>query len=595
MKRFGLSLIMVVVCLLFSHQYAQASSQTSGKVLVRWKGEQRIHTISVTDVPAVVNVLKLDSRVDHVEADVARSISVIPNDPDFSKQINNDTTHLEIAWDTTTGSDQVVIAVLDTGLDMNHPDLVDNIWTNPNEVPNNGIDDDNNGYVDDVHGWDFVENDNDPDPTPTSSLYNETVVIHGTHVAGLIGAVGNNTIGVTGVNWTVQLMPLRVFDDQGNSSVAAVLDAISYATANGAKVMNMSYGGQTSSQFEADAIAQAATAGVLSVAAAGNESVNINSNPEYPACYDEVIGVGATDSNDQLASFSNYGSNCVDLAAPGDTIFSTLYNDGTAAFPDEYGYLSGTSMATPVVSGTAGLLLAIHPDLTPEQLTTFITSSADDISIPELGAGRVNVAQAIAKVLAALQPNPVATITAYQNSKQKKIINNNTRSTARAPYFTWKKPSAVHDDVVGYYVQWGDAPEVYQTKPHYQAAIGNSDDVVYRLSVVTVDSQGRLSDVTSFRYRLDTIIPTPTKLAIQSHAGGNQLAWQAPKHQHAQSYIVYRSIHAQKGFRAIAKNVSVAHYRDTNIQPQHTYYYKVRAIDDLGNQSVLSAAKHIRL
>ena len=217
------------------------------------------------------------------------------------------------AWDNTTGSSAVIVAVIDSGVDYNHPDLQANIWSNADESSGNSVDDDGNGYVDDVRGWDFADNDNAPmDPDS-----------HGTHVSGTIAAVGNNAVGITGVSWQAKIMPLRFLDAHGSGTTANAVSAINYANANGAHVINCSWGGSSFSQSLKDAI-DASTAVV--VCAAGNSSTNNDASPEYPASYNSanIITVAATDQNDNLASFSNYGSSSVDVGAPGVNIYSTL-------------------------------------------------------------------------------------------------------------------------------------------------------------------------------------------------------------------------------------------------------------------------------
>jgi len=220
------------------------------------------------------------------------------------------------AWDVAQGSNTFVIAVIDTGVDYNHPDLSGNIWANPGEVAGNGLDDDQNGYVDDLRGWDFVDDDNDP----------MDVVGHGTHVAGTIAAVGNNNIGVTGVCWQAKIMPVRALDAFGAGTDADIIAAIGYAVTKGAKVINASFGGPDYSQAQYDALANANSAGVLFVVAAGNEGANNDTTPSYPASYNlpNIISVAATDQNDNLSNFSNYGATSVHVAAPGENIYSTF-------------------------------------------------------------------------------------------------------------------------------------------------------------------------------------------------------------------------------------------------------------------------------
>jgi subtilisin family serine protease len=209
------------------------------------------------------------------------------------------------AWDLMTDSSAVKVAEVDTGIDYIHPDLASNIWTNPGEIPGNGIDDDQNGYVDDVHGYDFVNGDSDP--------MDENG--HGTHVAGTIGAVGNNGIGVTGVSWRGQTMALRAGAAGGHLTNAAIAEALQYAAQNGARVVNGSFGGPDPSQTISDAIAAAPN--VLFVFSAGNESSDNDTTGAYPCSYPlaNIICVAASELNDQLAAFSNYGATSVDLAA----------------------------------------------------------------------------------------------------------------------------------------------------------------------------------------------------------------------------------------------------------------------------------------
>jgi subtilisin-like proprotein convertase family protein len=285
-----------------------------------------------------------------------------------------------------------VTAVIDTGVDYTHPDLASNIWTNTDEVAGNGIDDDGNGFVDDVRGWDFVNNDSDPMDDNG----------HGTHVAGTIGAVGNNGIGVTGVAWTASIMPLKFLDQSGSGSLSDAIKAIQYARVNGAKIINASWGGGGFSSALQSAITQFITSGGLFVAAAGNEATNNDVTPSYPANYQGVISVGASTRTDTRASFSNYGTS-VDVFAPGQSILSTLPGN-------RYGSLSGTSMATPQVAGALALLWGQNPTLSATTISQALINSTDNVLRASNSThGRINVGAAATSLRASNPTTPPTT------------------------------------------------------------------------------------------------------------------------------------------------------------------------------------------
>jgi subtilisin family serine protease len=278
-------------------------------------------------VKEALEIYKNDPDVEYAEPNYYRYATATPNDTEFDNlwglhntgQSVNGTSGTEDAdldapeaWDITTGSSDVVIAVIDSGADYNHPDLSANIWINPGEVAGNGVDDDGNGYVDDIRGWDFVDEDNDPIDSND----------HGSHVAGTIAAVGNNSTGVAGLCWAAKIMVLRFLNAFGEGDTANSIRAIEYANAKGAHVINNSWGGGGFSHALKDAI-DASSAVV--VCAAGNDGTDNDSTPDYPASYtsSNIIAVAATDQDDNLASFSNYGATSVDVAAPGTNIYSS--------------------------------------------------------------------------------------------------------------------------------------------------------------------------------------------------------------------------------------------------------------------------------
>ncbi|MBI4407773.1 MAG: S8 family serine peptidase [Candidatus Kerfeldbacteria bacterium] len=584
-----------------------AADYVPNEVLVKWADQPTtaadVSVVRVSDVTTAIDLFQADPRVEYVEPNYRRFIQTTPNDTYYTsgalsylEQTSDADIDAAKAWNYSTGSRTVIVAVLDTGVDTDHIDLADNIWVNPGEVAANGIDDDGNGYIDDVSGWDFIDNDNDPSPQPTSANFNNTVVLHGTHVSGTIGAVGNNVEGVTGVNWEVSIMPIKIFDDDGDSSVAALADAIAYAIANGADILNMSFGGYDNSKTERAAIAEAVAAGQLVVAAAGNDSIDLNILPSYPVCYDNVLGVGATDASDAMASFSNYGTDCVDIGAPGQSILSTYYTgDAANGFTADYGFLSGTSMSTPVVSGVAALLLSVDDTLDLGDLATAIIDTADDVQIPEFGAGRVNAGSAIAAQLD-------LTVSAFHSASRKNRMQTNQRERDTSPYFSWAKPFSPAA-ISGYYVYFGTQrldPLVYgtfQTKRSFTpSAKVHGNERKYRLRVKAIDTNDDPSPLGEFIYIVDTKVRRPTWNSIEKLVDSSvQLHWYRTKGEHVVGYKVYRANKLHGKYKSISGVITQKKYTDSTTMSGQRYYYKVRAIDNLGNISAMSHSKAIKL
>ena len=318
------------------------------------------------------------AEVEVVEADLAIQIERVANDPLSSSQWALDRIAMEEGWELTTNAD-LVVGVIDTGIDLDHADLLSNLWVNAGEIPGNLIDDDNNGYVDDVHGYDFLNGDANPDDDHG----------HGTHVAGTIGARGNNSTLISGVCWEAKVAALKVLGANGSGSLSAVAEAVVYAADNGFAVTNMSLGTSSNSTLLKDAVTYAAGEDVLQVAAAGNEGT---STRQYPAGYQRVIAVINTDFADQRNSSSTFGTWC-DVAAPGTSILSLFPGGGLAT-------MTGTSMASPHVAGLAALVRARHPDLTWKQVRQVIRNSVDDLGAPgfdeDFGFGRIHAGRALA-------------------------------------------------------------------------------------------------------------------------------------------------------------------------------------------------------
>ncbi len=359
---------------------------------------------------AAVDWFSKDASVAGIEPNFVRSTSVLPNEnnsPGRFKELwglhntgqvvgaaglaDADIDAPE-AWDLSTGSSQVVVGIIDTGIDYTQPDLAPNMWKNPGEILNNGVDDDGNGFVDDYYGYDFINNDSNPADDNG----------HGTHVAGTIGAVGNNSVGVVGVNWNVKLMALKMMDATGNGPASAQLAAVNYVTMMSQRGVNLvatnnSYGGGGYSTEELSAIAANGAEGVLFAAAAGNAGRdNDLTNPNYPSSYnlDNIIAVAATNNQDQKPSWSSWGLTSVDLAAPGVSILSTTRNNS-------YGYASGTSMATPHVAGAIALAAAYQPSATAAQIRTAMFDSVDKIAAMTgkvVTGGRLNAYKLLQKL-----------------------------------------------------------------------------------------------------------------------------------------------------------------------------------------------------
>ncbi len=372
---------------------------------------------------AVIDFLKGDARIEIVEPDFLVKANAVPNDPRFSETwgLSNPSNSVDIkavsAWDLTTGSRSVIVGIIDSGIDCTHTDLVANCWVNPGESgtdsqgrpkKSNGVDDDSNGYIDDWQGWNFVSNNNKPADDNH----------HGTHVAGTLGAIGNNATGVTGVNWQVSLVPLKFLDSTGSGYISDAIAAIDYATRLKFFATNNSWGGGGYSTLMAQAIQRANTANSVFVAAAGNEQNDNDAAASYPAAYSfpNVISVAAIDSNGNLGWFSNYGARTVTVAAPGVDILSTLP-------ANNYGKLSGTSMAAPHVTGALALLKSRYPQDTP---AIVISRLVESITPRQSLTGRVKTGGSI-NAYAAMNAGPDVTPPSVPGSIR---VSNRTMTSA---------------------------------------------------------------------------------------------------------------------------------------------------------------------
>lgn len=367
---------------------------------------QRTYEIQFTDIynaKKIMEIIKSLPEIEYAELVPYDELDLTPNDAYYSTQWHLPKINAAGAWNYFSAGSQRTVAIVDNAISRSHVDLNANIWVNPGETPSNGVDDDGNGYIDDINGWDVADNDNNPDPPNTS-------FDHGTHCSGDASAVTNNSTACAAIGWSVKIIAVKATGNADSpTSVTAGYSGITYAAAANADVISLSWGGTSSSQSAQNVINAAWNAGSVIVAAAGNSGVN---QSHYPAAYNNVIAVASTGTTDVKSSFSNYGT-WVDVCAPGENIRSTVPTNA-------YAYMSGTSMATPIVAGLLGLMKSLNPNITPSQMVTCLTSTCDNIySISGnaaynglLGSGRINANNAMQCVSSTMNAPPVAACSA---------------------------------------------------------------------------------------------------------------------------------------------------------------------------------------
>ena len=448
-------------------------------------------------VEEALNLIKDDPRIEYAEPNYIIHLAAVPNDTYFHLLWGMHNTgqtfgtvdadiDAEKAWDISTG-DSVIIGVLDTGVDIAHIDLQDNIWTNPGEIPDNSIDDDSNGYVDDVHGWDFPWNDNSPNDNNG----------HGTHVSGTIAAVGNNGIGVTGICWSAKIMALKISE---GGSISGAISALEYAIKMAAKLTSNSWGIYYHSQPLKDAIDSSGAHGMLCIAAAANEKTDNDITPFYPSSYDleNIIAVAATNHNDTLAPFSNWGLTSVDLGAPGAHIYSTVPGDA-------YGYWSGTSMATPHVAGVAALIWSKYPSLTHLQVKERIMNTVDPL--PGLAGkcvtgGRLNAFRAIAEP-DSIPPSSISDLVVAQTGGDEIRLSwtatGDDASTGRAHYYDARYSlSPINSSNFGSATQVMGEPEPQiSATPESLVVAGLDFNTTYYFAIKAYDEGNNSSEVSN--------------------------------------------------------------------------------------------------
>ncbi|MCD6066031.1 MAG: Thermitase [Bacteroidetes bacterium] len=376
------------------------------------KDLQRTYVVCFTNrasVSGLIAALEQSGAVDFAERVPLMKTSYVPNDPAYNGGTSGTNNwHLVkigagAAWDVFHGASNITVAVVDNAIQTNHPDLSANIYVNAGEIASNGIDDDNNGFIDDVSGYDVANDDANPNP-PTNSYS------HGTHCAGLVGARNDNSTGISSIGFNVRVIPVKCTTDTSSpTAVDAGYAGIVYAVNSKARVISCSWGGDGSSATDQSVINYAWNHNCIVVAAAGNNGSTVQN---YPGAYNNVYCVASTTTTDGRSGFSNYGT-WVDIAAPGSNIYSCIPNlaltGGTSSY---YTLQSGTSMATPIVAGLCGLMLSKSPYLTPSQVLTCISTTATTITPTGMGAGRINALAAMNCAASATPPAPIVDFSA---------------------------------------------------------------------------------------------------------------------------------------------------------------------------------------
>jgi subtilisin family serine protease len=511
--------------------------------------------------------------VEFAEPDaILHTTDTVPNDPRYSSLWGMTNIHAPAAWDYYTGDPSFVVASIDTGVDITHPDLAANIWTNPGEIDGNGIDDDHNGYIDDLHGWDFAYNDNNP-----ADVYS-----HGTHTSGTLGAVGNNAVGVTGVAWNVKIMPLKFLDDSGYGATSDAIAALQYAVDQGVRLSNNSWGGGPYEQALYNAIASAGAQGHLFVAAAGNGGADQvgddnDASPFYPASYplDNIISVAAITSTDARASFSNYGLTSVDLGAPGSNITSTLPGSG-------YGSASGTSMATPHVTGVAALLFGKYPTWTYAQVKARILSTARPIAAlagKTATGATLDAGAALAPIVSQPPAAPsglAGTAPTYDQVNLTWTDNANTESGFRIDRCLDSAcANLVKTITVG--------PNV--TAYSDTGLIGGMT-YWYRVLATNIAGNSAYSNMASVTTPPGALPPPAAPSALSARTGTTfsaSLTWVDNANNETGMWVIRCQDSACK---TVLKSITVApnttSYTDTGLSAATTYYYRVRAYNNAG-------------
>ena len=544
------------------------------------------------DLQKVIDTFKEDPNVEAVEPNFVVKILATPNDPYFPTSGAWGQSYLDLygmhnidvdlAWDQTTGSNTIIVADIDTGVDRNHPDIAANMWVNSGETPNNGVDDDGNGYIDDYNGWDWYNNDNDPMDDHG----------HGTHTVGTIAAVGNNSTGVVGVNWTSRIMALKFLGAGGSGYLSDGIAALQYAADNGAHVSSNSWGCSCNSFAMDDAIKYEHDRGMVVAVAAGNS--NGDTLNHSPASSDHAIAVAATDNHDNKASFSNYGQK-IDVAAPGVNILSLKASTSpmctaSRTVGTQYCRVSGTSMATPHVAGLAALLLANNPTLSNEEVRQIIRHGADDIGTTGkdifYGYGRINAKGSMDLSLGSYLA-PIISSPRTRGSISGSSVN--IVGGVSGPDFTsYKVEAGKGRNPSSWTTLINSTTQVNSgTLVTFNSTTLTDGDYIFRVTATASDSkkyQFQVHDIEVDNNQSDTtppLAPSSLKLKIISNSRVD-LTWSASSDNVGVSgYRIYRN-------NVLRRIQSGRIYADTTIKTGIKYTYYVRAYDAEGNLSAKS-------
>lgn len=575
---------------------AQGSPRyVAGEILVKWAPEvsdpdagaaraavagltrRRLHRIRwehleidpTLDVPAAVQRLLRQPGVLWAQPNYLRRVTDTPNDPSYASQWNLPRIGAPQAWDLRTAAADVIVAVVDTGIATSHPDLAPNLWVNPGEIAGNGVDDDGNGKVDDVSGWNFVgrnsdAGDDDPDR-------------HGTHVSSIIGARGNDGGGIAGIAWSVKLLPLKACDRLGWCRSSNIAAAVEYATQVGAHVLNASFSGPDYSQVERDAFA--AFPGLV-VTAAGNETADLNATPAYPACFASanILAVAASDRDDGLAFFSNFGTTCVELAAPGTGIPSDGAPDGSVDL------LSGTSAAAPHVTGVVALLKAQEPNRTTAELRAALLEAVEPragLSGKVATGGRLNAYQALLGIRP-LDPTALAGIAA---DGRRVVLSWQDNAAGETRYEVQRRRAAEAAEAFAAVAE----SLATDSESYTDAAVSERTVYIYRVRAWNTGAASAFSNEVT----LTTPLAGPTGLtAARASASTAALQW-ADNSAAETGYEIQRSTGAADFGLLATVAANVTSYTDTGLEASATYTYRVRAVGPDGDSAFSADASAV--